>query len=59
MPRPLIRRHSSNWVARAEYLHYDFEKSQFTFPLANRRFDDRSSKDTVKIGVNWRLNWGN
>jgi outer membrane immunogenic protein len=47
-----------NVSIKAEYLHYDFEKSRFVFPLANRRWEDAVSKDTVKIGVNWRLNWG-
>jgi outer membrane immunogenic protein len=47
-----------NVSIKAEYLHYDFEKSRFVFPLANRRWEDVTSKDTVKIGVNWRLNWG-
>jgi outer membrane immunogenic protein len=47
-----------NVSVKAEYLHYDFQKTRFSFPLANRRWEDNSSKDTVKIGVNWRLNWG-
>jgi outer membrane immunogenic protein len=47
-----------NISIKAEYLHYDFDKSRFVFPLAGRRWEDATSKDTVKIGVNWRLNWG-
>jgi outer membrane immunogenic protein len=47
-----------NVSVKAEYLHYDFQNSRFVFPLANRRWEDNLNKDTVKIGVNWRLNWG-
>ena len=31
---------------------------RFAFPLANRRWDDNTVQNSVKIGVNWRLNWG-
>ena len=47
-----------NVSIKAEYLHYDFQNTRFVFPLANRRWDDNTVKDSVKIGVNWRLNWG-
>jgi outer membrane immunogenic protein len=47
-----------NVSIKAEYLHYDFQNTRFVFPQANRRWEDALSKDTVKIGVNWRLNWG-
>ena len=47
-----------NLSVKAEYLHYDFRNSRFVFPLANRRWEDNLTKDTVKLGVNWRLNWG-
>jgi opacity protein-like surface antigen len=47
-----------NVSIKAEYLHYDFQHARFVFPAANRRWEDNFSKDTVKIGVNWRLNWG-
>jgi opacity protein-like surface antigen len=46
-----------NVSIRAEYLHYGFERSGTTFPLAGRRWNDATTKDAVKIGVNWRLNW--
>jgi len=46
-----------NISIKAEYLHFGFERSGTTFPVAGRRWDDAVSKDTVKIGVNWRLNW--
>ena len=39
-------------------IHYDFQNARFVFPLANRRWEDNVTKDTVKLGVNWRLNWG-
>jgi len=47
-----------NLSVKAEYLHYDFQNARFVFPLANRRWEDSVTKDTVKLGVNWRLNWG-
>ena len=47
-----------NVSVKAEYLHYDFQNARFVFPLANRRWEDNVTKDTVKLGVNWRLNWG-
>jgi opacity protein-like surface antigen len=47
-----------NVSIKAEYLHYDFQNTRFVFPLANRRWEDNTVKDSVKIGVNWRLNWG-
>ena len=47
-----------NLSVKAEYLHYDFQNARFVFPLANRRWEDNVTKDTVKLGVNWRLNWG-
>jgi outer membrane immunogenic protein len=46
-----------NVSVKAEYLHYDFQNSRIVFPLANRRWEDNLTKDTVKLGVNWRLNW--
>ena len=48
---------TQNVSVKAEYLHYEFQNSRFVFPLANRRWDDNMTKDTVKLGVNWRLNW--
>lgn len=47
-----------NWVARLEYLHLDLGSQSVTFPLAAQRVDATSTIDTVRLGLNYKFNWG-
>jgi opacity protein-like surface antigen len=47
-----------NWVARLEYLHLDLGSQSFTFPLAAQRVDATATIDAVRLGLNYKFNWG-
>ncbi|MGA8475911.1 MAG: outer membrane beta-barrel protein, partial [Candidatus Cybelea sp.] len=47
-----------NWTARLEYLHLDLGSKSFTFPLAGQRIDATATTDIVRLGVNYKFNWG-
>jgi outer membrane immunogenic protein len=43
-----------NWSAKVEYQYYDLGRVNFIAPVANFRNDEH----TIKLGVNYRFNWG-
>jgi outer membrane immunogenic protein len=48
-----------NWSARAEYQYYNFGSSRFTAPAALVSTGSFTTDDhVVKVGVNYRFNWG-
>ncbi|MEH2473128.1 opacity protein-like surface antigen [Nitrobacteraceae bacterium AZCC 2161] len=53
---------NSNWIARAEYLHYDFGSTEatssfVTTPASNNRIDQggRQTLDTVRAGLSYKF----
>ena len=46
---------TSNWSAKIEYQYYDFGRATFVTPALGRFTTD---DNTVKLGVNYRFNWG-
>jgi outer membrane immunogenic protein len=50
---------AQNWSAKAEYQYYDFGNSRFTAPVPLVPFGSfRNDDHTVKVGLNYRFNWG-
>jgi outer membrane immunogenic protein len=50
---------AQNWSAKIEYQYYDFGKSSFVTPVALAPFGSfRTDDQTVKVGLNYRFNWG-
>jgi outer membrane immunogenic protein len=50
---------AQNWSAKIEYQYYDFGKTNFVTPALLTGFGStRDSDQTVKVGVNYRFNWG-
>lgn len=47
-----------NWTAKLEYLHMDFGSFTFTDPLFNRITNGVLRLDVVRLGVNYKFNWG-
>ena len=48
-----------NWSAKAEYQYYNFGSSRFLTPVALVPLGSFTNDDhTVKVGVNYRFNWG-
>jgi high affinity Mn2+ porin len=47
---------TSNWTARFEYLFTDFGTRSVTFPAAAQRFESDLAVQSVRLGVNYRLN---
>jgi outer membrane immunogenic protein len=45
-----------SWSAKAEYQYYNFGNSSFTTPVSAVSFN--RDVNTVKLGVNYRFNWG-
>ena len=47
-----------NWSAKVEYQYYNFGSTTFRpgRPGRRRRFND--DEHTVKVGINYRFNWG-
>jgi len=51
---------AQNWSAKAEYQYYNFGSTQFVNPAALAPFGSfRNDEHTVKVGVNYRFNFGN
>jgi outer membrane immunogenic protein len=51
---------AQNWSAKAEYQYYNFGSTQFVTPVALAPFGSfRNDEHTVKVGVNYRFNFGN
>ena len=51
---------AQNWSAKAEYQYYNFGSTQFVNPVALAPFGSfRNDEHTVKVGVNYRFNFGN
>ena len=51
---------AQNWSAKAEYQYYDFGSAQFVTPAALAPFGSfRNDEHTVKVGINYRFNFGN
>jgi len=51
---------AQNWSAKVEYQYYDFGNSQFIAPAVLVPFGSfRSDEHTLKVGVNYRINWSN
>ena len=51
---------AQNWSAKAEYQFYDFGRAQFVTPAVLAPFGSfRNDEHTVKVGVNYRFNFGN
>jgi outer membrane immunogenic protein len=50
---------AQNWSAKIEYQYYDFGRTNFATPVLLTGFGNtRDSDQTVKVGVNYRFNWG-
>jgi outer membrane immunogenic protein len=50
---------AQNWSAKIEYQYYDFGRTNFVTPVVLSGFGNtRDSDQTVKLGVNYRFNWG-
>jgi outer membrane immunogenic protein len=50
---------AQNWSAKIEYQYYDFGTSSFIAPAALAPFGNfRTDDHVVKVGVNYRFNWG-
>jgi outer membrane immunogenic protein len=50
---------AQNWSAKAEYQYYDFGKSTFVTPAVLAPFGSfRNDEHTVKVGLNYRFNFG-
>jgi outer membrane immunogenic protein len=50
---------AQSWSAKVEYQYYDFGKTNFVTPVVLSGFGNtRDSDQTVKVGVNYRFNWG-
>ena len=50
---------AQNWSAKIEYQYYDFCRTNFVTPVVLAGFGNtRDSDQTVKVGVNYRFNWG-
>ena len=50
---------AQNWSAKAEYQYYDFGRTQFVAPAALVQFGGfRNDEHTVKVGINYRFNFG-
>jgi outer membrane immunogenic protein len=50
---------SPNWSAKAEYQYYNFGNTTFvTAPASLAGFRFRDDEHTVKVGLNYRFNWG-
>jgi len=50
---------TQNWSAKLEYQFYDFGSSSFTIPTQLAPFGSfRTDDHVVKVGVNYRFNWG-
>jgi len=50
---------AQNWSAKAEYQYYDFGSTQFVNPAALAPFGSfRNDEHTVKVGINYRFNFG-
>ncbi len=48
-----------NWSAKAEYQYYDFGNAAFVTPVALAPFGSyRNDEHTVKLGINYRFNFG-
>jgi outer membrane immunogenic protein len=50
-----------NWSLKLEYLYYNFKAGNdfaYTSPTAFRHIDSELQLHTVKLGVNYRFNWG-
>jgi outer membrane immunogenic protein len=45
-----------SWSAKAEYQYYNFGNTSFTTPVSAVAFN--RDVNTVKLGVNYRFNWG-
>jgi outer membrane immunogenic protein len=50
---------AQSWSAKIEYQYYDFGRTNFVTPAVLTGFgSNRDSEQTVKVGVNYRFNWG-
>jgi outer membrane immunogenic protein len=45
------------WTARVEYLHLDVSGASFLFPVAEVRYNVRSTIDIARFGLNYMLNF--
>jgi outer membrane immunogenic protein len=51
---------AQNWSAKAEYQYYNFGRTQFVTPVDLAPFGSfRNDEHTVKVGLNYRFNFGN
>src|SRR6267154_928597 len=51
---------AQNWSAKAEYQFYNFGRTQFVTPVDLAPFGSfRNDEHTVKVGLNYRFNFGN
>ncbi|HEX2632139.1 MAG TPA: outer membrane protein [Bradyrhizobium sp.] len=49
-----------NWSAKIEYQYYNFGDTRFVTPTALAPLGSFTNDDhTVKVGLNYRINWGN
>ena len=47
------------WSLKGEYMYYNFDRNRFTTPAVLAPFGEwRNDVHTVKVGLNYRLNWG-
>ena len=50
---------AQNWSAKVEYQYYNFGNTNFVTPAVLTAFgSNRNDEHTVKVGVNYRFNWG-
>jgi outer membrane immunogenic protein len=50
---------AQNWSAKLEYQYYNFGNTNFVTPALLPAYGNtRDSEQTVKLGVNYRFNWG-
>ncbi len=49
---------TQNWTTKLEYLHMDFGSFSFTDPLFNRITRANLMVDVVRLGLNYKFNWG-
>src|SRR5690349_17069222 len=48
---------TQNWSGKIEYQYYDFGTVN-AFDLNNNLFSFRNDEHTIKVGLNYRFNWG-
>ena len=49
---------TQNWSGKIEYQYYDFGTTNFATPVTLIPGNFRNDEHTIKVGLNYRFNWG-